>query len=82
MKINVALTHIQLYSKTNSKLGFIISHSFAFCATLFPSIIIDKLGFYFVAVPSPISPVQLFDRHFIPSHPLNLKGQKDNYPFI
>lgn len=68
-------THSQLYSKTNS-LSFIISHSSV------PLNTTEKLEFSFVTVTSPISPVQLFDRHFIPSHPLNLKGQKDNYPFI
>lgn len=49
---------------------------------MFPSTTTDKLEFYFVTAPPPISPVQWFDRHFILSHPLNLKGQKDNYPFI
>ena len=50
--------------------------------TLFFSVTTDKLQFYFVTAPSPTVPVKLFDRHFIPNHPLNLKGQKDNYPFI
>lgn len=74
MKINAAPTHSQLYSKTNS-LSFIISHSSV-------PLKYNKLEFSFVTVTSPISPVQLFDRHFIPSHPLNLQGQKDNYLYL
>lgn len=49
---------------------------------MLPSIATGKLEFDFITAPSPISPAQWFDRHFIPSHPFSLKGQKDNYPFI